>query len=86
MKPTPKDNITKSEREALKNLQQRVDIIITKANKGGAVMIMDGEGYIMEANRQLLSDTSSYQKLNIDPTELHTEKIKAVINNHKQIC
>ena len=43
---------------------------------------MDVEDYIKEANRQL-SDTNNYQKLNIDPTQLHTEKIKAVISNYK---
>ena len=45
-------------------------------------MIIYIEDYIKEAKRQL-SDTSKYQKLNIDPTELPTEKIKAVINKYK---
>ena len=82
MKPIHKDNWAKSEREALKNLQQRDDITITKADKGDAVVIMDVEDYIKEANRQL-SGTNNYQKLNIDPTEWHTEKINAVINNYR---
>ena len=34
-KKLPRDNLTKSEREALLNLQKRNDIIITKTNKGG---------------------------------------------------
>ena len=68
LKPIPKDNLAKSERKALENLQQRDDIIITKADKGGAVVIMDVEHYINEANRQL-SDTKNYQKLNINTTE-----------------
>ena len=45
-------------------------------------MIMDVEDYLNEANRQL-SDTRNDQKLKVDPTELHTEKMKAVINNYR---
>ena len=82
VKPFPKDNLTKSEREALNNLQQRDNTIITKANKGDAMVIMDVEDYIKKANRQL-SDTNNYQKLNRYPLELHTEKNKAVINNYE---
>ena len=29
-----------------------------------------------------IPDTSNYEKVNIDSMELHTEKIKAVINNY----
>ena len=47
------DNLTKQERIALKNLQERSDIIITKADKGGAVVIWDVKDYIREADRQL---------------------------------
>ena len=59
VKPIPKGNLTELERETLKNLQRRDNIIITKAHKGGAVVIMDVEDYIKVANRQL-SDTSNY--------------------------
>ena len=41
---------------------------------------MDVQVYIKEANRQL-SHTGKYQKLNIDPAELHIEKI----NNYKDV-
>ena len=54
----PRDNLTKSERKALLNLQKRNDIIITKADKGGAVVILDIKDYIDEANRQL-NDTNN---------------------------
>ena len=81
-KKLPRDNLTKSERKALINLQKRNDIIITKADKGGAVVILDIKDYIDEANRQL-NDTNNYEQLDFDPTELHTEKIKSEINNLK---
>ena len=67
-KATPKDNLNKKEREAIKNLQERDDIIITKADKGGAVVIWNTNDYIEEANRQL-NDASAYKKLDADPTE-----------------
>lgn len=41
-----------AEREALKNQQQRDAIIVTKTEKGGAVVIKDTENYVKEANRQ----------------------------------
>ena len=62
-----RDNLTKSEREAL-NLQKRNDIIITKADKGGVVAILDIKGYIDETNGQL-NDTNNCEKVEFDPTE-----------------
>ena len=53
-----------------------------KADKGGAVVILDIKDYTDEANRQL-NDTNNYEQLDFDPTELHTEKIKSEINNLK---
>ena len=41
VKLIPKDTLIKSEREALNNLQQKDDIIITKVAKGDAVVKMD---------------------------------------------
>ena len=57
-----RDNLTKSERETLlQNLQKRkTDIIITKADKRGAVVILDINDYIDEANRQL-NNTNNYE-------------------------
>ena len=40
-KAIPKSNLTKNETDALKQLSQRDDIIITKAGKGGEVVIID---------------------------------------------
>ena len=47
-------------------LSKRKDIIITNADKGGAVVIMDVKKYINEFNRQL-SDKCNYKKLQEDP-------------------
>ena len=41
------------EREAVKELSKREDIIINNADKGGAVVTVDTNDYIKEAERQL---------------------------------
>ena len=81
-KAIPRDNLTKEERRALKDLQNREDIIITKADKGGAVVIWDTKDYIAEAERQL-NDITTYEKLESDPTDRHIEIIKITLQNFK---
>ena len=46
----PKPNLTKGEQKAMEELAKRKDVIITNADKGGAVVIMDVEKYINKAN------------------------------------
>ena len=52
-KNTTKDNLTKEERKALKDLRNRDDIIIKEADKGSAVVVMSKADYIKEADRHL---------------------------------
>ena len=70
----------KSESEALLNLQKRNDIIITKADKGSTVIILEIKDNIGKANRQL-KNTNNDEQLNFNPTELHTEKTKSEISS-----
>ena len=58
----PKPNLSKVEQKAMEELAKRKDIIITNADKGSAVVTMDVEKYINEANRQL-SNKRNYKKL-----------------------
>ena len=52
--PTKRDeNLTKEQREALKNLKSYSDIVIKKADKGGMLVIMDAEFY---CNKMVLAD------------------------------
>ena len=46
-----KYNLTKEERQALKDLQARDGIIITNEDKGGAIVIQDVNDYVKEAIR-----------------------------------
>ena len=56
--------------------------MITKADKGGAVVIMDVGNYITEAKRQLENE-ESYKKLQNDPTTVHAEFINKTIERFK---
>ena len=60
------NNLTKQEKAAMEELKLRDDLVITKADKGGAVVIMDVDDYVKEANRQL-DDSTFYKKLPQDP-------------------
>ena len=46
-------NITQSERTAIQNLRDNPSLIIKKADKGSATVLMNKEDYIFECNRQL---------------------------------
>ena len=67
-------NLTKDEIKALKELETRDDIVITKADKGRAVVVMDVDSYIKEAKRRLENEESC-KKLPNDPTKVHADRI-----------
>ena len=79
----PKPNLSKGEQKAMEELPKRKDIIITNADKGGAVVIMDVEKYIKEANRQL-SDKRNYKTLQEDPTLQHNNLVNDTIDRFKK--
>ena len=49
----PKPILSRGKQKAIEELAKRKNIVITNADKGGAVVIMDVEKYIKEANHQL---------------------------------
>ena len=65
------NNLTKGERKALKELADRNDIIITRADMGAVVVIIDVEDYIKEVEHQL-NNNDGYKKLQYDPTQTHS--------------
>ena len=77
-----KSNLTYKEHAAMEELAKRKDLIITNADKGGAVVIMDTDSYIKEANRQL-SDKASYKQLTQDPTLQHNRMVNQAIERFK---
>ena len=76
-------NLTKMEENALNNLMKRTDIIICKADKGGATVVVDVQDYIKEANKQL-DDENFYMKLDSNPTSNHLELVNKAIDSLKQ--
>ena len=61
----PKDNLTKSERAAIKSLKSDENIVILPADKGRCTVVLDLTDYEAKA-KQLLDDTDTYQKLKKD--------------------
>ena len=62
----------------MEELVKRKDLIITNADNGGGVVILDTDSYIKETNRQL-SDKASNKKLTQDPTLEHNRMVNQVI-------
>ena len=76
----PKENLSKGEQKALSNFKKRNDIIITNADKGGAVVIIDTKSYIDEVNKQL-NNNEFYKCITDNPTLWHNQIINNSIDN-----
>ena len=72
------DNLTKEERQALRNLKKRQDIIIKPADKGSGTVVMDKSWYIDECNRQL-NDAKFYRQLDGDITDTIQQRVTVYI-------
>ena len=64
-------------------LSDHTEIIISKANKGGAVVIMDVKDYINEANRSL-NNKNDYQILNKDFRTTNVKLVNDTIQRFKK--
>ena len=65
-----------------KHLFKQRDIIITTTDKGSAVLIIDTENYIQEANHQL-SDKNNYKTLETNPTLQHNKMVNDTLDQFK---
>ena len=79
----PHPNLDKGEREAIKELSKSEDIIITDADKGGAVAVADMDDYIKEAARQL-NDKGNDHILPQDPTLVNNSLVNQAIDRCKK--
>ena len=70
------DNLTKQERKALKELQEDQDLVITKADKGNTLVLMDKDYYCNTLVMKHHLNTSTYQKVD-------SNSDKRVFNNLK---
>ena len=57
-------------------------IIVTKADKGGAVIIADVDDYVQEANQQL-GNKEFHKKITIGSTEINQMKVTRTISEVK---
>ena len=77
-----KDNLTHSERNALRDLRENNDIITKPADKGGAVIILNTTDYT-EKGEAYVKDETTYKVLPClrrDPLESHLKTIKQVVD------
>ena len=77
-----------TECQSAKELKHRENIVLTNAEKGGAVGIFDVKDYIKESKRQL-NHTEHYKHLEHDPTAENNATVNKVltrIKNYKLIC
>src|SRR6266516_3185326 len=75
-----KMNLDREETLALKSLKVNNSIVIKSADKGGAIVIMDKEAYISEANRQL-QNKKYYKKLEEPIYPENTIKINKILDD-----
>ena len=83
MKEKLYDNLTRNETTSMKELSDILYIIITKADKGGAAVIVNLKSYTKEAERQL-SNTENYRKLQNDPTATNMKLVNDTIKRFKK--
>ena len=69
----PSSNITRNERQAIKDLKKDNNIVILPADKGEITVVLDSNTYEEKVNA-LLSDTKTYSKLNKDPTTTYKNR------------
>ena len=63
-------------------MADRNDIIITRADMGAVVFIIDVEDYIKEVEHQL-NNNDGYKKLQYDPTQTHSRLLNDTITRFK---
>ncbi|KFD46129.1 hypothetical protein M513_12995 [Trichuris suis] len=81
-KHTPKKNLSLMEVKILKDLKKDNNTIITRADKGNAVVILNREMYINNV-KQLL-DTASYKPIQVDPTDNVRKKLKTKLTRYAE--
>ena len=58
------------EKSIISEFSKREDLVFTKADKGGAIVILDVKDYIEKANKEL-KDENYYKRIIHDPTHIN---------------
>ena len=77
-------NLTRSEKSAVKELKSIKSIIIKPADKGSASVVMNSDDYKSEVNRQL-SDPKFYLETKTDLTTKHSAEVNEIVKNMFEI-
>ena len=77
-------NLNKSQHQGLKELIENPQVVLKKADKGSAVVLMNSNDYVQEINRQL-SNQENYIKLHDDPTDRFSNNILEVIMSMRDL-
>ena len=72
-------NLSKDQRTALDELMKNKNIVIKQADKGSAVVIMNRESYIAEAERQL-KDENFYKPVEKNLTKDHNKLVHEAVD------
>ena len=75
-KKNTRDNLTREERNALKELKNNRDIMIVQADKGGKIVVMDREEYVVKVEEKL-NDDKIYE-ITKNPTSIIKKKISSL--------
>ena len=68
----------------MSEFSKREDLVFTKADKGGATVILDIEDYIQKANKEL-KDENYYKRISHDPTHKNMKIVNCTIETfHRQ--
>ena len=80
----PRNNISQHEKNIISGFSKREDLVFTKADKGGATVMLDVEDYVEKANKEL-KDKIYYKKISHDPTHEHLKIVNDTIDTfHRQ--
>ncbi|MGR8252493.1 reverse transcriptase domain-containing protein, partial [Escherichia coli] len=79
----PKANVTFEERKALQQLRSDKDIIVLKADKGNATVIMNTSDY-EEKVKELLNDRNTYKLVSYNPTARIYRNTRALIDKNRE--
>ncbi|XP_063385554.1 uncharacterized protein LOC134671624 [Cydia fagiglandana] len=80
----PKSNTTAEERSALRDLKENEDILVLKADKGNATVVMNSTDYDSKI-RHLLDDSLVYKPVSYNPTARVSRRIRAVIKDNREL-